>query len=108
MADALLDNIARALAKSVSRRGAMKFLTGGVAAVAVALFGAKDALAADCKKNETACGSNCCPAGQVCVSGNVCCQSGKVCDNKCCPAGTDCVTVNGRLMCKSGNPSSSA
>ncbi len=67
MSDRLLDTISRTLASPIPRRSAVKLIAGGMEAAAAAFLSGREARAA-CKKNETACGQNCCPPGHECVT----------------------------------------
>ena len=108
-ADRLLDAISRTLASPIPRRSAVKMIAGGIGAAAAAFFSGREARA-ECKKNEKACGQNCCPPGHECVANmTVCCPPGQVCGpDLCCPTGQECITEgNNRKRCLPHKPSKS-
>jgi hypothetical protein len=112
MASHLIDNVAKALAGNMSRRGALKVITGGISAAVMAhLAFAKDEdedkdkdKDKKCKPSQVACKGGCCPEGHACIADG-CCPPAQVCKNKCCAPGEIC---NSKGKCVPGSPSPSA
>jgi len=87
------EDISRALARPMARRGALRMvgatLAAGVAAVVVKPMTAD---AAVCTSGQTVCGRKCCDAGSACTKPGCCCPRGTAsCGNKCCAHGVGCV-----------------
>ncbi len=97
------DAFARIVAAGVSRRRAIRFAAGGIAATALAVLGGGADARPRCRQDDRACSKH-----AQCCSGycrqrqrgrDVCapCESGIVCGDICCPPGAvnGCTTVNG-------------
>jgi hypothetical protein len=122
------DEWTKTLARSTSRRDALKTLAGGTVGGLLALLGVGEAAAADCKRNGKACkknshccSGNCasgtcaplcpsppactntcpCPSGQTCVNGT-CCNNANVCGSVCCAACSTCQDGSCVSSCDSG------
>jgi len=111
--NALLDDISRITASSISRREAFKLVGGAVGGALLAYLGvgrASRGLGAQdpnrCPHNRpvpcngncypsgySCCGRTVCNTGQTCINGR-CCPSAQVCNGTCCPSDQRCISGN--------------
>ncbi len=93
--------------KKIAGAGSWKLKAAGFAAGATAgtAAGVSSAPQENCRKNETKCGTACCPPGHACLSPGVCCPPGRVCGNLCCPPGQYCLNEGGTYRCVTHHPS---
>src|SRR5438093_3812676 len=80
--DKFFDDLCRTLATPMSRKRALKLITGGVAGVVLAPFAfgqAKKACSSnsDCS-TKCCCAGTCCSPGQSCYGNQICCGAGSI------------------------------
>ncbi len=102
------EDLTRAMARPMPRRGAIKILgatfAAGAAATVAGPMRADARTRGTCKAGQTPCGHKCCDAGAACTHSGCCCPSGTTpCGNKCCKSGVACVdATRGVCGCPSG------
>jgi hypothetical protein len=90
------DGLARSLARLRTRRAAVRFAAGALAALGVTKADATDAAPRGkkkCKHGRTPCGNTCCPKGKICAGKN--CVTGQA--N--CPNGADSCSATDTVAC---------
>ena len=111
--DALIDNIARALATGHSRRTLLKLLGGAFASVVVGAFATEPLSATTCTPDQIKYGAKPCGAsnnkeGACCPAGTCCAIGGQGPDGphvvNCCHSG-ECYCANGRCAASKGSNS---
>src|SRR5438309_1564534 len=94
------EQLVRASASSVSRRGILKMVGASAAAATAAtlLRPFRGSAGIVCFNGFTPCGETCCPPDHVCTNastGACACKAGLTpCADKCCPAGLICADAN--------------
>ena len=97
------DEFSRVLARPMPRRDLVKNLARLAAGVVAGSFLAGRASAAACPSGFVTCGTQCCPPGYFCASGNLCCQVGQyVCGPVCCAFHYIC--KNGACVVNASDP----
>jgi hypothetical protein len=93
MASNIMDDIAKVLAKPVSRRQTFKLIGGGLAGAVMAALGIRASFGGLCAPGKTACGFSCCDSTQKCINNAICCpdNGSTACNGCCCPPGGTCL-----------------
>jgi len=94
---ALMDDISRIIASSVSRRDAFKLVGGAVGGAVLGSLGLRNTVFAQdpprgphCGPDETLCGRQCCHGDQQCCTDRCCRKDDTCCGRTCCPRDTSC------------------